>query len=277
MWGPAIAAFAVAKWLSPVRDIRTTTGLRRGVPGSKWFLYYIFGLVVMPVLAVGAVFVGAALGLIHIDLANYSGYRAVLEQAAASQGTPLDLNTIPIAALVWSQLATLPFLSVINAPATFGEEYGWRGYLLPALLPLGQWPALILHGIIWGLWHAPIILMGYNYPQHPVLGVFMMLGFTTLLGIIFGWTRLATGSVWPAVLGHAAVNASAGVTALFLQAGTTVDTANATLLGWSGWILPLLPIGVLVITRQLPVRRRAEARAEEPTALPGAQAESKVA
>ena len=162
-----------------------------------------------------------------------------------------------IQVLVLVQLAWPAVAPILNAIPTFGEEYGWRGYLLPALLPLGQWRALILDGVIWGLWHAPVIALGYNYPLHPILGIALMCVFTTLFGIILGWTRLATGSIWPAVIGHGALNGSAGLAVLLAQANTTVDTALATILGVAGWVVMLLVIALLVLARQLPVRRPA--------------------
>ena len=70
----------------------------------------------------------------------------------------------------------------LNGFFGFGEEFGWRGYLLPKLMPLGKWKAYVLVGIIWGLWHAPLILAGFNYPGHPVLGVLGMIGMTTTFG-----------------------------------------------------------------------------------------------
>jgi membrane protease YdiL (CAAX protease family) len=76
----------------------------------------------------------------------------------------------------------------------------------------------------------------------------------TIVGIILGWTRLATGSIWPAVLGHAGFNASAGAAYIFGRAGVEYDQAQVTLAGWTGWILPLLFIVLLVLARSLPVR-----------------------
>jgi uncharacterized protein len=143
--------------------------------------------------------------------------------------------------------------ALVATPVTFGEEWGWRGYLLPGLLPLGQWPALLLSGAIWGLWHAPLVLLGFNYPLHPVPGVFLMIVLGVILGTILGWLRLASGSVVPAVLGHAAIDASAGAIFIFGRAGTTYDAAQVGITGWTGWILPLLFIAFLVLTGRLPV------------------------
>jgi membrane protease YdiL (CAAX protease family) len=203
--------------------------------------------------SVAAPFVGALFGLFPLDLVDFSGYRALLEDTPGGQQV-LDLAPIRTIALI--VLLTLPLQSLLLTPFTFGEEWGWRGYLLPRLLPLGQWPALLISGAIWGFWHAPLILVGFNYPQHQVLGVFLMVIFCMIVGTILGWTRLATGSVWPAVLGHAGINSSQvlGGVAVLTQGGAKYDTAQVFLTGWSGWIIPLLFVALLVITRRLPVR-----------------------
>ncbi len=164
------------------------------------------------------------------------------------------IEQIGIQTLVLIQPGTLLVAPLSNALPAFGEEWGWRGYLLPQLLPLGQWPALLISGVIWGLWHAPLILLGYNYPQYPLSGWLLMIVFCVLLGILLGWTRLATGSVWPAVIGHAAINGAAGMGTLFFAAGSSLDPAVIGVTGWTGWLLMLLIIGLLVLLRQLPVR-----------------------
>jgi hypothetical protein len=78
-------------------------------------------------------------------------------------------------------LATFFVTPFFNSVFGFGEEFGWRGYLLPKLMPLGKTRAYLLVGVIWGLWHVPVILIGFNYPGYPVLGVVWMAGMTTAL------------------------------------------------------------------------------------------------
>ncbi|AXV40897.1 CPBP family intramembrane glutamic endopeptidase [Methanobacterium sp. BAmetb5] len=96
---------------------------------------------------------------------------------------------------------TLSFL--VLWPNYFGEEYGWRVYLQDRLLPiLGGYKGVLLLGIIWGLWHAPLILVGLNFPGQPVLGIVLMIISTIIMGIIFSYAVLKTGSVWIAVLLH---------------------------------------------------------------------------
>jgi membrane protease YdiL (CAAX protease family) len=79
-----------------------------------------------------------------------------------------------------------------------------------------------------------------------------MIVFCVITGILLGWTRLATGSVWPAVIGHAVINATGGAHALLGPEGS-FHTAQATFLGWNGWLLPLAFIAWLAATRRLPV------------------------
>ena len=98
---------------------------------------------------------------------------------------------------------------LINLPFAFGEEFGWRGFLLPRLLPLGTFRALLLTGIIWGIWHAPVILMGWNYPGHEAVGVPMMVLWCIPLGFFFGWLFLRSGSVFVPSLAHSCLNAFA--------------------------------------------------------------------
>jgi uncharacterized protein len=260
MMGPAIATFVVVRWISRPQNVRRTTGLRFGAKGSRWGLYWLFAWVGLPLFILAAPFVGALLGLYPLDIVEFSGFREVLEQAGAAA----TLDLLPIQILVAVQLAQAILISpLVNGAFTFGEEWGWRGYLLPKLLPLGQWPALIVSGAIWGLWHAPIIALGYNYPTNPTLGVFLMVIFCVIFGIILGWTRLATGSVWPAVIGHGALNGLAAMSLLMHRAGTEIDPAVVGITGWTGWILPVLFIVLLVVTRQLPVRNPPDLREPE--------------
>lgn len=106
----------------------------------------------------------------------------------------------------------------INGLFAFGEEYGWRGVLMDELAPLGAVRANLLTGVMWGVWHAPLILLGFNYPDHPWLGVAMMCLWVTPLSFLLWRSREYSGSiVAPAVI-HGAFNGAAGYF-LFLVAG----------------------------------------------------------
>jgi membrane protease YdiL (CAAX protease family) len=249
-FAPTVATFFVVRWLRPVAAIRHATGLRRGAPGVRWGRYWLFGLLGPIGFAVSAPFVAGLFGVYRLDLVEFSGYR---ESLATLPFAPQLLSVASIQVIVAIGFLFTVVYALVITPFTFGEEWGWRGYLLPHLLPLGQWPALLLTGAIWGFWHAPLILLGFNYPLHPLTGVFLMIPLGMIFGTILGWLRLASGSVIPAVLGHAAIDASAGAILVFGRAGATYDAAQVGITGWTGWILPLLFIAVLVLTHRLPV------------------------
>ena len=65
---------------------------------------------------------------------------------------------------------------------------------------------LLVLGVIWGAWHWPIILMGFNYPGHPLLGVVLMTLYTTGLAVVLGYAVLRSRSVLLAAYLHALNN-----------------------------------------------------------------------
>jgi len=160
------------------------------------------------------------------ELGALSQLMATLE-AQAGEAIPFSLWT-----LVLIQLGVGTFIApFINSFFTFGEEFGWRAYLQPKLMALGFRRAMLLIGVIWGIWHWPVIAMGLNYGLAywgaPWTGFLMMTWFTVTAAIIFGWLSLRGRSVWPAVIAHAAANGIASAGILFLQA----DAAANPLLG----------------------------------------------
>lgn len=112
----------------------------------------------------------------------------------------LILRMVPIAIVI------NPIMGIVLC---FGEEFAWRSYLLPKLCKIiSPWKAILLTGAIWGMWHSPIILTGYNYgTKHPVFGVAAMVVCTTVFGIIAAYLFFKTKSVWIAVIFHASLDA----------------------------------------------------------------------
>src|SRR5262249_61704945 len=91
---------------------------------------------------------------------------------------------------------------------------------------------------------------GYNYPQLPSLGVLLFVVFGTLMGVLFGWLRLASNSVLPPTIAHASLNAIAGLPFIFLVKGVDAAVAGAL---WSpiGWLVLLAAIAILYRTGAL--------------------------
>ncbi|GAA4717236.1 CPBP family intramembrane metalloprotease [Isoptericola chiayiensis] len=261
MFTPALAALVVVRFVER-RPLARALGLTPVRPWGRFLGWLGIALVVPVALVAVALPVASVLGLYEADLVEFSGFRETLDaQLAAVGGAPLD---IPVQVLVIAQLASIVLGAVINTVPALGEEIGWRGWLLPTLVDrYGTAAAVVVSGLIWGLWHAPLVLLGYNYPDaSPLLALVMMVGFCTVVGAVFSWLRIRSGNVWAPALAHGALNAAAGMHLLFVAAGTTVDTTHATILGWSGWIVPLALVAVLAATGQF------RARQPEPTATP---------
>ncbi len=149
--------------------------------------------------------------------AQFDSNLTTLQEMMKTSAPQMDVN--PWLLILGNTIQAILIAPIINSFFTFGEEFGWRGYLLPALLPLGERKALLVSGIIWGIWHAPVIAMGHNfgldYPGFPWLGILTMIWFCILTGIFLGWLSLRAKNIWPAIIGHAAVNGIAGLSILF--------------------------------------------------------------
>jgi membrane protease YdiL (CAAX protease family) len=164
-----------------------------------------------------AVLVLAGVAVFYMLFPHYfdpsmESFRSTLSEEVASGSSP--------AVIALSQLvAAITIGPVINTFVAFGEEFGWRGFLLQHLLPLGKRHAIVLTGVIWGIWHWPLVAMGYNYglgyPAAPWLGFAVTVWMTFLLGTLFAWVTLRSGSVWPAAIAHGTINAIAGFGVLF--------------------------------------------------------------
>lgn len=128
-----------------------------------------------------------------------------LRNAIGHLGGVPDLSTPTARALAALALTVLvgPFL---NLPLFLGEELGWRGFLTPRLVALIGRPGVLLTGVIWGLWHLPLILLGYNYGTQPLLGMLIWLPLCMALSVLLTALRNLGGAIWPAAIAHGALN-----------------------------------------------------------------------
>jgi membrane protease YdiL (CAAX protease family) len=114
-----------------------------------------------------------------------------------------------------TMLALMTALTLVGAPIfnmipSLGEEIGWRGFLLPNLEPLGKIKAAILSGMIWALWHTPMILiLGFGYGHQAWPGALLHFLLVTSLGIWMGYIWFQTRSTVLAAFMHAVFNANA--------------------------------------------------------------------
>ncbi len=105
-------------------------------------------------------------------------------------------------------VVTVLLYSLMTGVATIGEEFGWRGVLQNGMIrEFGFGKGVALLGFVWAMWHMPIILAGYNYPQTPVLGAFVLLPLLLMAAsFVMAWLTLWSRSFWPAVFMHGGVN-----------------------------------------------------------------------
>jgi uncharacterized protein len=138
---------------------------------------------------------------------------ALLVPAVFASAVVLIVQALGLGEFEWSQVGWLLYLTLLlkalpNVLFTLGEEYGWRGYLLPRLLPLGEIRATLLVALIWGLWHVPLLLAGLNYPGvNPWLAILVFLFTVVALSFAYTWFYVASsGSVLVVALLHESNN-----------------------------------------------------------------------
>ncbi len=244
LWGtfpgfaPAIAAIIVRKWVT--REGFGDAGLR---PNLKTWRYYLVAWL-MP-LVVACIVTGLAV-MLRLSMPDPTLQRAYQILTPGDPPPPMLVNLpLPVFPLI---------LTFVTTFLIWGEEFGWRGYLQLRLFAERPVLAGAATGLIWGVWHAPMILAsGDQYAATPWLGLIVFPISAVLLSIIWGWLRLKTGSVWSASMAHAATNSVGSLILVSLFYGGP----NWTFLAYYG-VLAWLPLGVfclwLVSSGQLPTR-----------------------
>ena len=163
-------------------------------------------------------------------------------------GTPYEIQAVPMNLLMLIQTVQALFLApALNFVTCFGEEWGWRGYLLPKMDgQLPRIPMLLVTGTIWGLWHAPLTAIGHNYgigyPGFPFTGIGMMCVVCIVWGIFMAYITLKAKSCIPAVLAHGAINGIAAIGIYF-----TSDGGNAFVGPAPTGIIGIIPFAIVAI------------------------------
>ena len=172
MWVPALAAILTIKFIT--REGFAIVNFRLG----SWKPYLLSGLLV-PLCFVLAYGLTWLLGLGQPDW-ELRQFQAAIQSVSGTDLSPMPSPAFLLPALFMATLVTTP---VFNGLFGFGEELGWRGYLLPKLMVLGKLKAYLLLGVVWGVWHLPLILIGFTYPGQPLLGTLTFIALTTTFGI----------------------------------------------------------------------------------------------
>ncbi len=234
---------------------------RAGLSGGKAKYWVLFGAVLV------LIYVAMAGLNLLFGLGQTVDAQIMLKELAGGQATGMEgISNIALLLVTGVQSVLLaPFLALLIA---FGEEYGWRGYLQGELVKLGKIRGILLVGVIWGLWHAPIIVMGHNYPGYPVLGILLMTLYTIALAFFFGFAVLVSGSIWLAAWLHALNNqVLAFLTLMVVRADDPVRSFGIGIYGLMVWALVVAAI--LIIGRKIwsaPDNSELDEENTEPTA-----------
>ena len=235
MFIPALVALIVRR----LSGDRSGMFLRPNIKGTR--RQYLMAALLPGVLTMA----GAALYFLLFpgDLDLSMGYMSEL-LALSGQAAEVPAVTLPQVIGAGLVLTLIAPLVLVNHIAAFGEELGWRGYLLPMLIEgLGESRAVLLNGVLWGIAHAPLVCFGLNYtgeyPGAPFTGILMMVVFATVLGVFMSYLTLRSGSIWPACVAHGAVNAVREAPLLICAAeyNALLGPKPSGLIGMAGFIV----------------------------------------
>ncbi len=239
MWVPGLAAILVTR-LMGLRVIEHLKLNRLGWPDG-----YLVALMLPQAFALAAVGLTIAVGAGRFD-GELTWMRGTFQQ------TPGPEALSPDRAVLGQVLAAMTVAPLINLFITLGSELGWRGYLLPRLMPLGRSPAIVLVSLLWWLWQLPLVLGSQSSASSGPSEAAVLLVWCLLFGTILSWLYFRTESPWAPALACASLSATANLPLLVL-----VDLAPG--LGGStvsplGCVAPALFVIGLLLTGQLHTR-----------------------
>lgn len=240
MFIPTIAVLIVKKL---IHREKIATELLISFKINKWFFV---AWLLMPILA----FLTFGISLLFPDViyspdmsGMFSRFESMMTPEQAEQ-MRASVESLPLHPVWITLMQGLIAGITVNAIAGFGEELGWRGFLLKQFKDMNFMKASILIGFIWGIWHAPMILMGHNYPDHPVAGVFMMTILCILLSVILLYITIKSKSVIAAAIMHGTMNATAGISIMLIEGGNDLTVGMP---GVAGFITLIIAIAVLFV------------------------------
>lgn len=249
MFCPLVAVLAAKRIV-----LHQSTGIGWKVRGKRrYWLAAWFGPAVFTVLAALLYF---AVFSSRLDL---SGSWLVTAYGGEMDAETLrsQLGVSSLSYMLQTGLSAITLAPPINMLFAVGEEAGWRGYMMPQLKErFGLLNGRLLGGIIWGVWHWPIMLLtgyeyGTNYLGAPVLGLVVWCVVCFALNTLLDWLYEKTGCIWVSAIAHGAFNAVAALfTVLTYPADAYYNVLGPTPIGLIG-MLPMLAAAVWLTLRQV--------------------------
>jgi membrane protease YdiL (CAAX protease family) len=220
---PGLVALALARWVFR-QPLRETLGLR-GRPNRWWLVAWLLPpLLMLATLAVSLLVPGTSYDATMSGLGARMGFSS--GDAATLRARAGFLGLSPLAGFLAQGLLVGPTLTTIGG---LGEELAWRGWLYHELAPLGFWRCSLITGALWGLWHVPLTLQGYGYPQHPIAGTLVFLIYVLLFTPVLTYVRLRAGSVVAPAILHGTADATVLLTLALIGGGGDLTTGWGSL------------------------------------------------
>ncbi|MDR2122949.1 MAG: CPBP family intramembrane metalloprotease [Flavobacteriaceae bacterium] len=204
MTTPAFTAFLVER--KKFSEITKKFQLNfKTINWKQTFKYLLITNLLLPVLVI---FYGYVLGnVLEINVfgklpTDYTQLHPMIQNTPIVK-TDYFLPVLILIIFIYSSLLSIS----INGLIAMGEEIGWRGFL-ESNINLPFFKKNILIGIIWGIWHAPIIILcGHNYPSYPYWGILMMVISCISLSFYFSFALKNTRSLFVMGALHGGINA----------------------------------------------------------------------
>ena len=247
---PTLAAIITHRIYHSDKPFIDVTALRGGKPLTvlRWCCVASFSVVIQ---LIATIMVGALSGAGNFSFSD-AAIRARLPHVPGVSSA-LDPSTLPPA---WLLLVIALVSGIIggfsfNAIAALGEEVGWRGWWASQRQGQNFWVNAVVIGTLWGLWHLPINMVGYNYPGgNRVAACSMFVVYCICAGSLLLELRNRSHSIYPAAVAHSTINGLVGICALFMDSSPTMWLVYSP----TGVVGCVILVVITLVLRRIPAR-----------------------
>lgn len=160
--------------------------------------------------------------------------------------------------IIYIQPLIMMISGTIGSFAAFGEEAGWRGYMMPKMIKLwGVKRAIVFGGVLWGIWHWPLTYVGHNFGRdyfgYPFTGFAAMCFICVFMGMILTFLTYKSGSIWPATFLHAVNNSSPSILQYFINPDKVTGWKADSAVSFVIMLLPMMVIAIVLFVKFIKV------------------------
>ena len=247
---PTLAAIITHRIYHSDKPFIDVTALRGGKPLTvlRWCCVASFSVVIQ---LIATIMVGALSGAGNFSFSDAAVHTRLPHVPGVSSA--LDPSTLPPA---WLLLVIALVSGIVggfsfNAIAALGEEVGWRGWWASQRQGQNFWVNAVVIGAIWGLWHLPINMVGYNYPgANRVAACSMFVVYCICAGSLLLELRNRSHSIYPAAVAHSTINGLVGICALFMDSSPTMWLVYSP----TGVVGCVVLVVITLVLRRIPAR-----------------------